>query len=83
MRIRIFNRQGEQAYTLPVADGSTWAWKLQESEHIIVKCSADRVLSLKKGFYTDIDGLGRFEIVNLPTPSANSKAAGYDYELKM
>lgn len=83
MRIRIFNRHGEQAYTLPVADGSTWAWKLQESEHIIVKCSADRVLSLKKGFYTDIDGLGRFEIVNLPTPSANSKAAGYDYELKM
>lgn len=83
MKIRIFNRKGEVAYTVPVGDNSTYNWKLQSEEYISVAFSAGSVLQVKKGFYTDIDGLGRFEIVTLPEPTASSKADGYDYELRM
>lgn len=83
MTIQIFNRKGEVAYTVPVGDNSTYNWKLQSEEYISVAFSASSVLQVKKGFYTDIDGLGRFEIVTLPEPTASSKADGYDYELRM
>lgn len=83
MKIQIYNRAQAKAYTIPVGSGSTYAWKKQEEEYITVIFSSDTVLSLKKGFYTNIEGLGRFEVVDLPTPTAASKNAGYDYELRL
>lgn len=83
MKIQIYNRAQVKAYTIPVGSGSTYAWKKQEEEYITVIFSSDTVLSLKKGFYTNIEGLGRFEVVDLPTPTAASKNAGYDYELRL
>lgn len=83
MIIQIFNRKGEVAYTVPVGDSSTYNWKLQSEEYISVAFSAGSVLQVKKGFYTDIEGLGRFEIVNLPEPTASTKGEGYEYELRM
>nr|DAI84499.1 MAG TPA: tail protein [Caudoviricetes sp.] len=83
MKIQIYNRAQAKAYTIPVGSGSTYAWKKQEEEYITVIFSSDFVLSLKKGFYTNIEGLGRFEVVDLPTPTAASKNAGYDYELRL
>lgn len=83
MKIQIYNRAQAKAYTIPVDSGSTYAWKKQEEEYITVIFSSDFVLSLKKGFYTNIEGLGRFEVVDLPTPTAASKNAGYDYELRL
>lgn len=83
MKIQIYNRAQAKAYTIPVGSGSTYAWKKQEEEYITVIFSSDFVLSLKKGFYTNIEGLGRFEVVDLPTPTAASKKAGYDYELRL
>ena len=83
MKIHIYNRAQAKAYTIPVGSGSTYAWKKQEEEYITVIFSSDFVLSLKKGFYTNIEGLGRFEVVDLPTPTAASKNAGYDYELRL
>ncbi|MDD7189337.1 MAG: hypothetical protein PUH41_02335 [Prevotella sp.] len=83
MTIQIFNRKGEVAYTVPVGDSSTYNWKLQSEEYISVAFSAGSVLQVKKGFYTDIEGLGRFEIVSLPEPTASTKGDGYEYELRM
>lgn len=83
MKIQFYNRAQAKAYTIPVGSGSTYAWKKQEEEYITVIFSSDFVLSLKKGFYTNIEGLGRFEVVDLPTPTAASKNAGYDYELRL
>lgn len=83
MTIQIFNRKGEVAYTVPVGDSSTYNWKLQSDEYISVAFSADSVLQVKKGFYTDIEGLGRFEIVSLPEPTASTKGDGYEYELRL
>lgn len=83
MKIQIYNRAQAKAYTIPVGSGSTYAWKKQEEEYITVIFSSDFVLSLKKGFYTNIEGLGHFEVVDLPTPTAASKNAGYDYELRL
>lgn len=83
MKIQIYNRAQAKAYTIPVGSGSTYTWKKQEEEYITVIFSSDTVLSLKKGFYTNIEGLGRFEVVDLPTPTAASKNAGYDYELRL
>lgn len=83
MKIQIYNRAQAKAYTIPVGSGSTYAWKKQEEEYITVIFSSDFVLSLKKGFYTNIEGLGRFEVVDLPTLTAASKNAGYDYELRL
>lgn len=83
MRIQIYNKKGEVAYTVPVVDSSTYTWKLQQEEYITVAFTAGNVLQVKKGYYTDIDGLGRFEVVTLPEPTASKKADGYDYELRM
>lgn len=83
MRIQLFNKKGETAYTIPVGDSSTYVWKLQSEEYISVVFSSGIALQVKKGFYTDIDGLGRFEIVTLPEPTASTKGDGYDYELRM
>ena len=83
MKSQIYNRAQAKAYTIPVGSGSTYTWKKQEEEYITVIFSSDTVLSLKKGFYTNIEGLGRFEVVDLPTPTAASKNAGYDYELRL
>lgn len=83
MRIPIFDKTGTKRYTVPVGDNSSYVWKFETEEYIQVTFTSDRVLQLKKGWYTDIDGLGRFEIVTLPTPTASTKADGYDYELRM
>ena len=83
MKIQLYNRAQVKAYTIHVGSGSTYTWKKQEEEYITVNFSSDSVLALKKGFYTNIESLGRFEIVDLPTPTKASKDIGYDYELRL
>lgn len=83
MKIQLYNRAQVKAYTIPVGSGSTYTWKKQEEEYITVNFSSESVLALKKGFYTNIESLGRFEVVDLPTPTKASKDIGYDYELRL
>jgi len=83
MKIQLYNRAQAKAYTIPVGSGSTYTWKKQEEEYITVNFSSDSVLALKKGFYAEIEDLGRFEVVDLPTPTKASKDIGYDYELRL
>jgi len=83
MKIQLYNRAQAKAYTIPVGSGSTYTWKKQEEEYITVNFSSDSVLALKKGFYTEIEDLGRFEVVDLQTPTKASKDIGYDYELRL
>lgn len=83
MKIQLYNRAQAKVYTIHVGSGSTYTWKKQEEEFITVNFSSDSVLALKKGFYTNIESLGRFEVVNLPTPTKASKDIGYDYELRL
>ncbi len=83
MKINLYNRSKVKAYTIPVGSGSTYTWKKQEEEYITVNFSSSAVLDLKKGFYADIDGLGRFEVVDLTAPIKASKNIGYDYELRL
>ena len=83
MKIQLYNRAQAKAYTIPVGSGSTYTWKKQEEEYITVNFSSNTVLALKKGFYTEIGGLGRFEVVDLPTPTKASNNIGYDYELRL
>lgn len=83
MKIQLYNRKQEKAYTIPVGSDSTYTWKKQEEEYITVCFTSLSVLALKKGFYTDIDGLGRFEVVDMPTPDKSSKNGGYEYELRL
>lgn len=83
MKVQLYNRAQVKAYTIPVGSGSTYTWKKQEEEYITVNFSSESVLALKKGFYTNIESLGRFEVVDLPTPTKASKDIGYDYELRL
>lgn len=83
MKIQLYNRAQAKAYTIPVGSGSTYTWKKQEEEYVTINFSSDSVLALKKGFYAEIEGLGRFEVVDLPTPTKTSKDIGYDYELRL
>jgi hypothetical protein len=83
MKVQLYNRAQVKAYTIPVGSGSTYTWKKQEEEYITVNFSSDSVLALRKGFYTNIESLGRFEVVDLPTPTKTSKDIGYDYELRL
>lgn len=83
MKIQLYNRAQAKAYTIPVGSGSTYTWKKQEEEYITVKFSSGSVLALKKGFYTEIEDLGRFEVVDLPTPAKAGKDSGYGYELRL
>ena len=83
MKIQLYNRAQAKAYTIPVGSGSTYTWKKQEEEYITVNFSSESVLALKKGFYTNIESLGRFEVVDLPTPTKASKDIGYEYELRL
>ena len=83
MKVHLYNRAQVKAYTIPVGSGSTYTWKKQEEEYITVNFSSESVLALKKGFYTNIENLGRFEVVDLPTPTKASKDIGYDYELRL
>lgn len=83
MKVQLYNRAQVKAYTIPVGSGSTYTWKKQEEEYITVNFSSDSVLALKKGFYTNIESLGRFEVVDLPTPTKASKDIGYEYELRL
>ena len=83
MKVQLYNRAQVKAYTIPVGSGSTYTWKKQEEEYITVNFSSESVLALKKGFYTNIENLGRFEVVDLPTPTKASKDIGYDYELRL
>lgn len=83
MKIQLYNRAQAKAYTIPVGSGSTYTWKKQEEEYITINFSSDYVLALKKGFYAEIEDLGRFEVVDLPTPTKASKDIGYVYELRL
>ena len=83
MKIQIYNRAQAKAYTIPVGSGSTYVWKKQEEEYISVNFSTSSVLELRKGYYTNIESLGRFEVVDLPTPTKASKDIGYEYELRL
>lgn len=83
MKIQLYNRAQAKAYTIPVGSGSTYTWKKQEEEYVTVNFSSDTVLALKKGFYAEIGELGRFEVVDLPTPTKASNNIGYDYELRL
>ena len=83
MKVQLYNRAQVKAYTIPVGSGSTYTWKKQEEEYITVNFSSESVLALKKGFYANIESLGRFEVVDLPTPTKASKDIGYDYELRL
>lgn len=83
MKVQLYNRAQVKAYTIPVGSGSTYTWKKQEEEYITVNFSSESVLALKKGFYTNIESLGRFEVVDLPTPTKSSKDIGYEYELRL
>lgn len=83
MKVQLYNRAQVKAYTIPVGSGSTYTWKKQEEEYITVNFSSDSVLALRKGFYTNIESLGRFEVVDLPSPTKTSKDIGYDYELRL
>lgn len=83
MKIQLYNRAQVKAYTIPVGSGSTYTWKKQEEEYITVNFSSESVLALKKGFYANIESLGRFEVVDLPTPTKASKDIGYEYELRL
>ena len=83
MKIQLYNRAQVKAYTIPVGSGSTYTWKKQEEEYITVNFSSESVLELKKGFYANIESLGRFEVVDLPTPTKASKDIGYEYELRL
>ena len=47
MRIQIYNKKGETAYTVPVGDSSTYTWKLQQEEYITVAFTAGNVLQVK------------------------------------
>lgn len=83
MKVQLYNRAQVKAYTIPVGSGSTYTWKKQEEEYITVNFSSESVLALKKGFYANIESLGRFEVVDLPTPTKASKDIGYEYELRL
>ena len=83
MRITIFNKQDKQAYTIPVNTESTYVWNLMQTEYISVKFQSNTILKLRKGYWCEIDGLGRFEIVDLPKPEASETADGWDYNLRM
>lgn len=83
MRITIFNKQDKQAYTIPVNTESTYVWNLMQTEYISVKFQSNTILKLRKGYWCEIDGLGRFEIVDLPKPEASETADGWDYDLRM
>lgn len=83
MKVQLYNRAQAKAYTIPVGSGSTYTWKKQEEEYITVNFSSESVLALKKGFYANIESLGRFEVVDLPTPTKASKDIGYEYELRL
>lgn len=83
MRITIFDRKGNKAYSVPVGDSSSYVWKLMSEEYVNIVFKSRIALDLKKGYYADIDGLGRFEIVDLPLPSRQNSATGYSYELRM
>lgn len=84
MRIQIYNKtQAKAVHTIQVGSGSTYVWKKQEEEYITIVFSSLAVLSFRKGFYSNIEGLGRFEIVDLPKPTKDSKNAGYEYELRL
>ena len=63
MRIQIFNKQGQKAYTVPVEDSSVYVWKLKDSEYIRIVFNSDFVLQLKKGYYTDIPTLVYYHMV--------------------
>lgn len=83
MRITIFNKQDRKAYTVPVNTESTYVWKLMQEEFISIKFQSDTLLKLRKGYWCEIDGLGRFEIVDLPKPEASEAADGWNYDLRM
>ena len=83
MKIRLYDRTGALAFTLPVGSGSTYTWKKEEEEYVTVVFSSPSVMALKKGYYAEIGGLGRFEVVDLPTPTKSGSNTGYDYELRL
>lgn len=83
MRITIFDKQDRKAYTIPVNTGSTYNWNLMQEEYISVKFQSNTILKMRKGYWCEIDGLGRFEVVDLPKPEASETADGWDYELRL
>nr|WP_308570835.1 hypothetical protein [uncultured Prevotella sp.] len=82
MRIQIFDKSGNKKYSVPVSSGQ-YVWKLEESDYITDNFESATVLHLSDSDYCNIDGLGRFEIVDLPKPEISTKANGYEYELRM
>ncbi len=83
MKISIFDNRDIKKYTLPVNDGSTYQWKLMQEEFVLINFNSSDVLDFQKGYWCNIPGIGRFEIVDKPKPEAQAGAAGYEYQLRL
>ena len=63
--------------------GSLVHRELMSEHYVQLAFTTAEPVYFKVGDYCDIEGFGRFELVDPYSPTFNAKSGGYDYELRL
>lgn len=78
----IYSKNGEIRFSTPINEGSKRKRMLQQEDYITLNFSVKEPVYFQLGDYVDCD-FGRFELVDLCSPTYNYDTGGYDYELRL
>lgn len=69
---------------IPLTENAKRVLKINlEADYVVLPVSVAEPLQLEVGDYCDLNGTGRFEVIDVPTPTPNVTTGGYDYEIKL
>lgn len=79
----LFKRStGGVYFSTPINEGAKRVRKLMADDYVTLPVSKSSPLNIRLGDYVDIEGEGRFCIIETQYPSVSEESNSYDYELK-
>lgn len=81
--ITIKDTLGNIRFVTPINEGAKRVRKLMGEDHVSFSFSVDTLIEFRLGDYADIEGEGRFCLIDMPYPSLDADTGGYTYELQL
>lgn len=81
--ITIYDISGNVRLETQINEGSKRVFQLMGDDYVTIVFSVVEPINFVLGDYCDIEGFGRFELVEPYKPSYNTSTGAWDYELKL
>lgn len=81
--VTIYDTSGNARFSTPINGGSKRVFQLMGDDYVILVFSVAAPVPFVLGDYCDLEGFGRYELVEPYKPEYNASTGGWDYELKL